>query len=135
MDMDKIEIKTGKAPRAIGPYSQGVKAGNLIFLSGQIPIDPASGAVAPGGIAAQTRQALENLRMVLEGGGASMKDVVKTTVFLKDLSAFNEMNSVYGEFFTEPYPARATVEVGGLPRGVDIEIDAIALSNERPTAL
>ncbi|MBI5902531.1 MAG: RidA family protein [Deltaproteobacteria bacterium] len=130
--MAKAEIKTGKAPQAIGPYSQGVKAGDFIFLSGQIPIDPASGTVVPGGIAAQTRQVLKNLRMVLEEGGASMKDVVKTTVFLKDLSAFNEMNSVYGEFFTEPYPARATVEVRGLPRGVDIEIDAIALSNATP---
>jgi len=128
--MAKVEIKTGKAPRAIGPYSQGVKAGNLIFLSGQIPIDPLSGAVVPGGIVAQTRQVLKNLQMVLEGSGASMKDVVKTTVFLKNLVAFNEMNSVYGEFFTEPYPARATVEVSALPRGVEIEIDAVAVSGD-----
>ncbi|MEK7773291.1 MAG: RidA family protein [Deltaproteobacteria bacterium] len=130
MEMVKVEIKTGNAPQAIGPYSQGVKAGNLIFLSGQIAIDPLSGTVVPGGIAAQTRQALKNLRMVIESAGASMKDVVKTTVFLKNLAAFNEMNSVYGEFFTEPYPARATVEVRDLPRGAEIEIDAVAVSGD-----
>lgn len=125
--MKKEEIKTNGAPKAIGPYSQGVKIGRNIFLSGQIPLDPFSGEVVKGDIAVQTRQVLKNLQAVLESKGASMKDVVKTTVFLKSLSTFTDMNSIYGEFFTEPYPARATVEVSALPKGVDIEIDAIAV--------
>ncbi|MBI1911597.1 MAG: RidA family protein [Deltaproteobacteria bacterium] len=125
--MKKEEIKTDNAPKAIGPYSQGVKIGRQIFLSGQIPIDPRTGDVIDGDIAAQTRQVLKNLQAVLEQSGASMKDVVKTTVFLKNLANFTDMNSLYGEFFTEPYPARATVEVSALPKGVEVEIDAIAV--------
>ena len=125
--MKKEEIKTERAPKAIGPYSQGVKIGRHLFLSGQIPIEPSSGEVLAGSVEAQTRQVLENLQAVLEEAGATLKDVVKTTVYLKDLSAFAEMNSVYGEFFTAPYPARATVGVTALPKGSGVEIDAIAV--------
>jgi len=113
--MKKEEIKSQRAPGAIGPYSQGIRMGRFLFLSGQIPIEPSSGEVLSTEIGPQTRQVLKNLQGVLEEAGASMKDVVKTTVYLKDLSNFSEMNGVYGEFFTAPYPARATVEVSALP--------------------
>ncbi len=125
--MIKEEIKTDKAPLAIGPYSQGVRIGRFLFLSGQIPVEPASGTVVEGGITAQTRQVLKNLQSVLNAAGFRLKDVVKTTVFLKDLSCFADMNGVYGEFFSAPFPARATVEVSALPKGVEVEIDAIAV--------
>ncbi|OGP13791.1 MAG: reactive intermediate/imine deaminase [Deltaproteobacteria bacterium GWA2_54_12] len=125
--MNKKEIKTQRAPKAIGPYSQGVSIGRHLFLSGQIPIEPLSGELVTGSIEAQTRQVLKNLQGVLEEAGATMRDVVKTTVYLKDLSAFAEMNAIYGEFFTDPYPARATVEVSALPKGALVEIDAIAV--------
>jgi len=125
--MHKREISTQRAPKAIGPYSQGVSIGRYLFLSGQIPIEPLSGEVSTGSIEAQTRQVLKNLQGVLEEAGATMKDVVKTTVYLKDLTAFVEMNAVYGEFFTAPYPARATVGVSALPKGAGVEIDAIAV--------
>jgi len=125
--MRKKEISTQRAPKAIGPYSQGVSIGRYLFLSGQIPIEPLSGEVSTGSIEAQTRQVLKNLQGVLEEAGATMKDVVKTTVYLKDLTAFAEMNAVYGEFFTAPYPARATVGVSALPKGAGVEIDAIAV--------
>ncbi len=125
----KEEIKTDRAPRAIGPYSQGVRIGNLLFLSGQIPIEPMTGMVVRGGIEAETRQVLENLAVVLESGGAALKDVVKTTVFLKNLDDFDDMNGIYGEFFKPPYPARSTVGVKGLPKGVSVEIDAVAVIN------
>ena len=125
--MKKEEIKSRRAPGAIGPYSQGIRMGRFLFLSGQIPIEPSSGEVLSTEIGAQTRQVLKNLQGVLEEAGASMKDVVKTTVYLKNLSNFTEMNGVYGEFFTAPYPARATVEVSALPKGVEVEIDAIAV--------
>lgn len=125
--MHKREISTQRAPKAIGPYSQGVSIGRYLFLSGQIPIEPLSGEVSTGSIEAQTRQVLKNLQGVLEEAGATMKDVVKTTVYLKDLTAFAEMNAVYGEFFTAPYPARATVGVSALPKGAGVEIDAIAV--------
>ena len=125
--MKKEEIKTERAPKAIGPYSQGVKIGRHLFLSGQIPIEPTSGEVLSGSVEAQTRQVLKNLQAVLEEAGATLNDVVKTTVYLRDLSAFAEMNSVYGEFFSVPYPARATVGVSALPKGSGVEIDAIAV--------
>ena len=125
--MHKKEISTQRAPKAIGPYSQGVSIGRYLFLSGQIPIEPLSGEVSTGSIEAQTRQVLKNLQGVLEEAGATMKDVVKTTVYLKDLTAFAEMNAVYGEFFTAPYTARATVGVSALPKGAGVEIDAIAV--------
>lgn len=125
--MNKSEIKTEKAPKAIGPYSQGVRIGRHLFLSGQIPIEPLTGEVISGTIETQTRQVLKNLQAVLEEAGAVMGDVVKTTVYLTDLSAFSEMNAVYGEFFGAPYPARATVGVSALPKGAGVEIDAIAV--------
>lgn len=128
--MIKQEIKTYKAPAAIGPYSQGVRMGRFIFLSGQIPISPATGEIVDGDIVVQTRQALRNMQAVLEEAGASMNDVVKTTVFLKDIAQFGDMNGVYEDFFKPPYPARATVEVARLPKGVDIEIDAIAVVSD-----
>ncbi len=123
----KEEIQTESAPRAIGPYSQGVRIGNFLLLSGQIPIEPMTGMVVRGGIEAETRQVLENLSAVLERGGAALKDVVKTTVFLKDLADFDDMNGIYEEFFEPPYPARSTVGVKGLPKGVSVEIDAVAV--------
>jgi 2-iminobutanoate/2-iminopropanoate deaminase len=126
----KAEIRTPNAPRAIGPYSQGVKSGGLIFVSGQIPLDPGTGMVVNAGIGVQTRRALENLTAVLEAAGAGLDDVVKTTVYMRDLSEFNEMNEAYGEFFKAPYPARATVEVKGLPKGAAIEIDATAVGGK-----
>lgn len=120
-------IKTSKAPIAIGPYSQAVKAGGFIFVSGQIPIDPTTGEVVKGGMGEQTRQVLRNIKGVLEASGVNLLDVVKTTVYLKDLDRFAEMNQAYGEFFPDYFPARATIEVSNLPKGVDIEIDVIAI--------
>ena len=122
------EIKTPDAPEAIGPYSQAVKSGDLVFLSGQIPIDPKTGNIIEGGIAAQTRQVLENLCAVLKAANLDMTNVVKTTVYLTDLSTFTEMNETYATFFKEPFPARATVQVSKLPKDVQIEIDATAVS-------
>ncbi|MCR4287853.1 MAG: RidA family protein [Deltaproteobacteria bacterium] len=126
--MSKAAVKSQKAPQAVGPYSQAIKAGGFIFLSGQIPIDPATGTLIQGGVAAETRQVLRNLEAVLKDAGASLDDVVKTTVYLKDISKFTEMNNVYAEFFREPYPARATVEVRDLPKGAQVEIDAVAVA-------
>jgi len=125
--MAKEKISTEKAPEAIGPYSQGVASGGLLFLSGQIPIDPATGEVERGGIEAEARRVLTNLKAVLEAAGSGLDDVVKTTVYLTDLAGFAEVNRVYGEFFSEPYPARATVEVSGLPKGVGVEMDLVAV--------
>ena len=125
--MEKEEVRTDRAPEAIGPYSQGVKIGRHVFLSGQIPIDPATGDLVVGSITAQARQVLTNLKAVVEESGASMNDVVKTTVYITDILLFSDVNEVYADFFTKPYPARATVQVSGLPRGVDIEIDAVAV--------
>lgn len=125
---EKFEIKTPGAPAAIGPYCQGVKKGGLVFVSGQIALEPETGIVVKGGIGPQTERVLKNLKAVVEAAGASLDDVVKTTVYMTDLSEFNEMNKVYGRFFKPPYPARATVEVKALPRGVAIEIDATAVS-------
>lgn len=128
--MPKDEIKSLLAPAPIGPYSQAVRAGSVVFLSGQIPLDPSTGAVVVGGIDVQTRQTLKNIEMILKEAGLSMKDIVKTTIFMKDLAKFNAMNTVYGEFFSRPYPARATVEVKGLPKDVEIEIDAVAVTGD-----
>ena len=120
-------ISTNKAPAAIGPYSQAVKAGEFLYVSGQIPVDPSTGKV-PETIQDQARQALENLRCVVEASGSTMGDVVKVTVFLTDMGAFPEVNAVYGEFFSEPYPARSCIGASALPKGVKIEIDAVARS-------
>jgi 2-iminobutanoate/2-iminopropanoate deaminase len=121
------QIKTKKAPDAIGPYSQGILSGSLLFTSGQIPLDPAAGSLVSGGIQSETKQALENLKAVLEAGGAGLKDVVKTTVYMTDLSEFAQMNEVYGIYFSGEPPARSTVGVASLPRGARVEIEAVAV--------
>ncbi len=121
------EIKTSAAPAPVGPYSQAIAYGGLLYVSGQIPLDPESGEQVEGTIEEQTRRVLENLGAVLAAGGASSSDVLKTTIYITDLGLFPRVNAVYGAFFTsEPQPARATVQVAALPLGVDIEIDAIA---------
>lgn len=125
--MNKEIISTPKAPQAIGPYSQAVKANGFIFCSGQIPLDPGTMTIVDGGIADQTRRVLQNLSEVLAAGGSSLDRVVKTTVFLKDMNMFAEMNAVYGEFFKNEPPARATVEVARLPKDVLVEIEVVAL--------
>jgi 2-iminobutanoate/2-iminopropanoate deaminase len=125
--MSKKVIFTEKAPKPIGPYSQAIRAGNFIFLSGQIPIDPANGELVGGDIKEKTRRVLENLKGVLESQGLDMQDVVKVTIFLKDMGNFNSMNEVYATYFPSSPPARSTVEVSRLPKDVDLEIEAIAV--------
>jgi 2-iminobutanoate/2-iminopropanoate deaminase len=124
--MSKSAISSPDAPKAIGPYSQAVRAGQFLFASGQIPLDPATGAVVEGDISAQTRRVMENLGAVLASAGLSFAHVVRTTVFLADMGEFAAVNEVYGKYFSEPYPARATVQVARLPRDVRVEIDLIA---------
>ena len=119
-------ISTKKAPAAIGPYSQAIQVGNLVYTSGQIPIDPATGVFAEGGIKEQTRQSLTNVKAILEEAGLSMASVVKTTVFLADMNDFADMNAVYSDFFSEPYPARSAVAVKTLPKGALVEIEVVA---------
>lgn len=123
--MKKV-INTNQAPAAIGPYSQAIKVGNLVYTSGQIPINPATGNFVEGGIKEQTRQSLTNIKAILEEAGLSMNNVVKTTVFLADMNDFADMNSVYAEFFAEPYPARSAVAVKTLPKGALVEIEVVA---------
>ncbi|MBU1170863.1 MAG: RidA family protein [Proteobacteria bacterium] len=123
--MSKKIISTTKAPSAIGPYSQAVKAGNLVFTSGQIPLDPETGKVVEGGIRDQAHQALRNLRAICEEAGGSLLNVVKTTLFLTDMSQFKAVNEVYAEYFTDQPPARSTVQVAALPLGVHLEIEAV----------
>ena len=122
----KHAVSSPDAPNAIGPYSQAVRAGQLLFLSGQVPLDPATGQLVNGDIAAETRRVFENLGAVLKAGGRSFADVVRTTVFLADMNDFAAMNEVYGQYFSEPYPARATVQVARLPKDARVEIDMIA---------
>ena len=119
-------ISTKKAPAAIGPYSQAIQVGNLVYTSGQIPIDPAIGVFVEGGIKEQTRQSLTNVKSILEEAGLSMNNVVKTTVFMSDMNDFADMNAIYAEFFSEPYPSRSAVAVKTLPKGALIEIEVIA---------
>ena len=119
-------ISTEKAPAAIGPYSQAIQVGNLVYTSGQIPIDPATGMIVTGGIKEQTLQSLTNVKAILEEVGLTMSNVLKTTVFMADMGDFTDMNSVYAEFFTEPYPARSAVAVKTLPKGALVEIEVIA---------
>lgn len=126
----KQPLATANAPAAIGPYSQGVKANGLLFLSGQVALDPASGQLVAGDIRAQTERVLKNLEAVLEAGGSSLAAVVKTTVYLADLNDFAAMNEVYARFFPAPAPARATVEVARLPRDARVEIDLIAVAEK-----
>jgi 2-iminobutanoate/2-iminopropanoate deaminase len=123
----KKVIQTEKAPKAIGPYSQAIQAGNFLFLSGQIPIDPKTGELVKGDIRKQTQQVLENIKGILESQGLGMENVVKSTIFLKDIGNFNQVNEVYATYFPSSPPARSTVEVAKLPRDADIEIEAIAL--------
>ena len=124
--MKKEVLINKKAPAAIGPYSPGLKAGNLIFVSGQIPIDPKTGEMKEGDIEVKTKMVLENLKAVLEPYSIGLENVVKTTVFLKDINNFVRVNKVYGEYFTEKFPARSCVEVSRLPKDAEIEIEAIA---------
>ena len=119
-------VSTKKAPAAIGPYSQAIQAGNLVYTSGQIPIDPATGTLVDGDIREQTRQSLSNVEAILKEAGLTLGNVVKTTVFLADMSDFADMNAVYAEFFTEPYPARSAVAVKSLPKGAKVEIEVVA---------
>ena len=125
--MSNIAIHTDNAPAAIGPYSQAIQAGNTIYVSGQLPIDPATGAFAGNDIAAQTRQSLTNIKSILNAAGADMCDVVKTTVLLADIADFAAMNAVYAEFFAAPYPARAAFQVACLPKNALVEIECVAV--------
>jgi len=120
-------IHTQNAPAAIGPYSQGIRAGQTIYVSGQLPIDPATGEFAGADIAMQTRQSLTNIQNILAAAGTDMSKVVKTTVLLADITEFGAMNEVYAEFFQEPYPARAAFQVAAIPKGAKVEIEAIAV--------
>jgi 2-iminobutanoate/2-iminopropanoate deaminase len=123
----KKAISGGGVPPAIGPYSAAIRAGDQLFVSGQIPIDPTTGELVPGDVEAQTARVLENMRVILEAGGCTFANVVRTTVYLTDLAHFGTMNAVYGRYFPAPYPARVTVQVSALPRGAQVEIDAIAV--------
>ena len=125
--MSNTAIHTDNAPAAIGPYSQAIQAGNTIYVSGQLPIVPATGAFAGEDIAAQTRQSLTNMKNILNAAGADMCDVVKTTVLLADIADFAAMNAVYAEFFTAPYPARAAFQVACLPKNALVEIECVAV--------
>lgn len=122
--MDKIS--TDKAPSAIGPYSQAIVTGNLVYTSGQIPIDPKTGGISAQDIEGQTKQVLENLKNVLEAAGSSLARVVKTTVFIKDMNDFQKINAVYAGYFSEPFPARSCIEAARLPKDVLVEIEAVA---------
>ncbi len=122
----KTIITAPKAPKALGPYSVANQFGSFVFLAGQLGLDPATGDIVPGGVEAETRQSLTNLRNVLEAAGSSMEQVVKTTVFLRDMNDFARMNAIYGEFFVRDFPARSTVQVAALPKGGAVEIELIA---------
>lgn len=129
--MSKTAVSSDGAPKAIGPYSQAVKAGDLLFLSGQVALDPATMQIVPGGVEAETRQVLANLTAVLAAGGATWDDVVRTTIYLTDLGDFATVNKIYGEVAGAVPPARATVQVAALPRGAVVEIDAVAIVPNR----
>lgn len=120
-------IQTEKAPKAIGPYSQAIEVNGFIYVSGQIPVNPATGAFVEGGVKEQTRQSLMNIKNILEASGSGMDKVLKTTVFLSDMNNFAAMNEVYAEAFSEPFPARAAVEVSKLPKGALVEIECVAV--------
>jgi 2-iminobutanoate/2-iminopropanoate deaminase len=129
--MKKKIVHTDDAPAAVGPYSQAVKIGELVYTAGQIPLVPATGKVVEGDIQAQTDQALKNLEAVLKEAGSSLKNVVKTTVFLQNMGDFGAMNEVYGRYFTKNPPARSAVEVAALPLGVQVEVEAVALVKKK----
>ena len=124
-------ISSPDAPKAIGPYSPAVRSGQLLFVSGQIPLDPATGRMIDGDVAVQTRRVMDNLGAVLRSAGLSFGQIVRTTIFLADLEDFAKVNEIYGSYFSEPYPARATVQVARLPRDASVEIDAIAVFDSR----
>lgn len=126
--MEKKRIQTENAPVAVGPYSQAIRAGNLIFTAGQVALDPASGELAGRDVAEQTEQVVKNLKAVLAAAGSGFDQVLKTTVFLQNMADFAAMNAVYGRHFPEPFPARSTVEVGALPKGALVEIEVIAFA-------
>jgi len=126
--VEKIVVTAEKAPVAIGPYSAAIRVGDFVYTSGQLGLDPASGNLVEGGVEAETRQALENLKAVLEAAGAGLKDVVKTTVFLRDMGEFAKMNAIYAGFFIEKPPARSAVQVAALPKGGAVEIEAVAFA-------
>lgn len=130
----RAAVVTDRAPRAIGAYSQAIRAGQFLFVSGQIPIDPATGQMVEGDIAAQTHQVMRNIGEILQAGGTSFDRVVRTTVYLADISEFTAMNEIYGRYFRAPAPARATVQAARLPRDARIEIDAVALLEEADDA-
>ncbi|WP_202707201.1 RidA family protein [Sporosalibacterium faouarense] len=125
--MEKVVISTEKAPKAIGPYSQGMKAGNMIYTSGQLAINPETGKLVQDDIKSEARMSLTNLKEVLAEGGASLTDVVKVNIYIKDMNQFGDINEVYGEFFNEHKPARACVEVARLPLDGNVEIEAVAI--------
>jgi 2-iminobutanoate/2-iminopropanoate deaminase len=126
----KMIISTNEAPGAIGPYSQAVRSGNFLFCSGQIPLDPKSGQIVSGDIAAQTRRVLDNIAAVLRAEGLTFDSVVKTTIFLTNLGDFQKLNEIYGSYFEQNPPARSTVQVAALPKGANVEIEVIAVANE-----
>ena len=123
--MPRTAIHSDSAPAAIGPYSQATRAGNLVFFSGQIPLDPASGELVQGDIATQARRAFDNLKAVCEAAGGTMDDIARVGLYLTDLSQFGAVNAVMGEYFAQPYPARSTIEVPALPKGAAFEVDAV----------
>ena len=125
--MPRTAIHTDSAPAAIGPYSQATRAGHQVFFSGQIPLDPATGALVDGGIEAQARRAFDNLQAVCAAAGGTMDDIVRVGLYLTDLSQFGTVNAVMGEYFAQPYPARSTIEVSALPKGAAFEVDAIMI--------
>ena len=127
--MSRTIISSDRAPKAIGPYSQAVKVGNTIYTSGQVPFDPATGELVTGDIATQTRRVFENLKAVLEAGGATFADVARVGIYLTDLGNFAQVNAVMAEYFAEPYPARSTIGVAALPRGAQVEIDMVAVKD------
>ncbi len=126
--MPRTPIHSDAAPRAIGPYSQAVRAGNTLYLSGQIPLDPASGELVAGDVGAQATRVFENLKAVLAAGGASLDDVVRVAIYMTDLGNFGAVNDVMKQYFSEPYPARSTIGVAALPKGVAVEVDVIAVT-------
>lgn len=123
--MPRTAISSERAPAAIGPYSQATRAGNMVFFSGQVPLDPATGNLVEGDITAQARQAFDNIKAVVDASGGSMDDIVRVGLYLTDLSQFGEVNAVMAEYFSQPYPARSTIEVSALPRGARFEVDAV----------
>jgi 2-iminobutanoate/2-iminopropanoate deaminase len=130
----KSIVVTPDAPKAVGPYSQAVLVGDTLYCSGQIPLDPASGEVVVGGVREQADRVFQNLRAVLRAAAMEFSDVIKTTIFTTDLSRFAELNEVYSSYFSEPYPARSTVEVSALPRGVQVEVELVAIRSRESVA-